>query len=346
MLPQQSRYSCQVSLPGFGEEKQLLLQQARVLIIGAGGLGCPAAQYLAAMGVGAIGIADDDTVSVSNLHRQILYTAADAGMKKAEVACAKLQQQNPDVALICHPIRINDEQVLDIIRGYDLVLDCTDNFDARYLINDACVFLGKPVIYGAIYQYEGQVSVWNAQLPDGTHSPNYRDVYPSVNAAMVPNCTDGGVLPTLAGIIGCMMANEAAKLITRTGDTLAGSILLFDARYMQSRTIRINKTTEVQVKRPPKAAPVVATLSHNKLRENMGNYLLIDVRSEDEHNAFNIGGVNIPMSNLDMAADYLLDGTPVVFYCYSGMRSAEAVKALKHLFATEMYSLEGGIKNW
>ena len=345
MQPNESRYKCQVSLPGFGEEKQQLLRQARVLIIGAGGLGCPAAQYLAAMGIGVLGIADDDVVSVSNLHRQILYTLADAGLKKAEVASLRLKAQNPEVDVICHPVRITDEQVLDIIGDYDIVLDCSDNFDTRYLVNDACVFSGKPVIYGAIYQYEGQLAVWNTRLADGTFSPNYRDVYPSVNATMIPNCTDGGVLPTLAGIIGCMMANEAAKVITGAGDVLAGNVLLFDARYMQSRSIKVNKTTDSQVKRPPKSVSV-PLISHRKLRDNMSNYLLIDVRDEDEHNTFNIGGMNIALSNIHMAADYLLDNTPVVFYCHSGARSAEAIKVLKPLFATEMYSLEGGIKNW
>lgn len=346
MLPDRSRYSCQVSLPGFGAEKQQLLEQAKILIIGAGGLGCPAAQYLAAMGAGCLGIADDDLVSVSNLHRQILYTPADAGQKKAEVACQVLGAQNPSVRFNCINTRVTDENILDLIWQYDVILDCTDNFDTRYLVNDACVFAGKPVVYGAIYQYEGQVAIWNVKNSDGLYSPNYRDVFPSVNASAVPNCSDGGVFPTLAGITGCMMANEAAKLITGTGDLLAGRLLVFDARSMQSRTINIGNTTNNTVKRPPKSNNQVPTLSHKQLKTDGEKYLLVDVRNKDEHDAFNIGGINIPLDNIDQVFEYLDDGRPLVMYCLSGARSAEAVKTIKSLFQTEIYSLENGIRNW
>ncbi|MBS1528645.1 MAG: HesA/MoeB/ThiF family protein, partial [Bacteroidetes bacterium] len=212
-----TRYSCQIALPGFGKTAQKRLRQAKVLVVGGGGLGCPALQYLAAAGVGTIGIADHDTISLSNLHRQILYTPSEVGLKKAIVACEKLRKQNPSIGVIAHDIKVNSDNVVDLIRPYDIIVDGTDNFETRYLLNDAAVLLGKPLIYGAIYQFEGQVAVWNTKNEDGSISPNYRDLYPEVNASQIPNCADGGVMPTLAGIIGCMQANEAIKYITSPG---------------------------------------------------------------------------------------------------------------------------------
>jgi molybdopterin/thiamine biosynthesis adenylyltransferase len=179
-----SRYSCQVALPGFGERAQQLLQQAKVLIVGMGGLGCPAAQYLAAAGVGTLGLADDDIVSISNLHRQILYTPADADFKKVAVAVAKLQAQNPEIDIVPHQFKVTADNVLHLFEQYDVILDGTDNFETRYLLNDAAIILGKPLVYGAIYQFEGQVAVWNVLNADVTRSPNYRDLYPQVDAKL------------------------------------------------------------------------------------------------------------------------------------------------------------------
>jgi molybdopterin/thiamine biosynthesis adenylyltransferase len=223
------RYSCQIALPGFNETAQLRLQQAKVLIVGAGGLGCPAALYLASAGVGTLSIVDFDSVSISNLHRQILYTPSDVGLKKAIVAADKLQQQNPGIKVTGYDIKIISTNVLEILGQYDIVVDGTDNFDTRYLLNDACVLTGKPIVYGAIYQFEGQLAVWNVSNDDGSRGPNYRDLFPQVDATQIPNCADGGVIPTLAGIIGCMQANEVIKYITKTGDLLAGKVMVFDA---------------------------------------------------------------------------------------------------------------------
>src|SRR5476651_1713166 len=182
-----SRYSCQVALPGFGARGQQLLQQARVLIVGMGGLGCPAALYLAASGIGTLGLADDDTVSISNLHRQVLYTPGDAGLPKVAVAVSKLQAQNPDIHIIAHRVKIANDNVLQLFEQYDIIVDGTDNFETRYLLNDAAVISGKPLVYGAIYQFEGQVAIWNIKNADGSRSPNYRDVFPEVDATQVPN---------------------------------------------------------------------------------------------------------------------------------------------------------------
>ena len=206
------RYKCQLALPGFGIENQQKLQDAKVLVVGAGGLGCPAALYLAASGIGTIGIADFDVVSVSNLHRQILYSAADVGLLKAEIACQRLRQQNPQITLTPITQKITHANAIQFISEYDIVVDGTDNFETKYLLNDACVLSGKPMVYAAIYQYEGQVSVLNALNSDGSRSPNYRDLYPSVNASQIPGCAEGGVMPSIAGITGILQANESDQV--------------------------------------------------------------------------------------------------------------------------------------
>ncbi|MEO6456320.1 MAG: HesA/MoeB/ThiF family protein [Ginsengibacter sp.] len=342
------RYSCQLALPGFNEASQQQLQSAKVLIVGMGGLGSPAAQYLVATGVGTIGIADFDIVSISNLHRQILYSPADVGLKKVVVASKKLQQQNSDTCLIQHDVKITSENVMEIILPYEIVVDCTDNFDAKYLLNDACVLTGKPLVYGAIYQYEGQVAVWNILNSDGTRTPNYRDLFPSVNSTQVPDCAEGGVMPTLAGIIGCMQANEVIKYLTKTGDLLAGKILMFDAQTMQSRIIKLGSITKTKITAltGTVAQPVI---SANDLKEAIHKnvYELIDVRTLEEHNSFNIGGRNFPVNELENNISYPDNGKTLVLYCSSGKRSGEAVKLLKNKFPDiNIFSLEGGLKAW
>lgn len=241
------RYQCQIALPGFGISSQKLLKDARVLIIGMGGLGCPCAQYLASSGIGTIGIADDDIISVSNLHRQILYTPEDIGLPKIEVAAKKLQQQNPSVNIIPLNFRVISENVINLISEYDLIIEGTDNFETKYLLNDACVLTGKPLVYGAIYQYEGQVSIWNIHREDGTCSPNYRDVFPDVNASQIPNCREGGVIPTLAGIVGCMQANEAIKYLTGSEDLLAGKLWIMNVNNGRTQIIKLKKSSTVQI---------------------------------------------------------------------------------------------------
>jgi sulfur-carrier protein adenylyltransferase/sulfurtransferase len=348
MQPDLLRYSCQMALPGFNETSQHLLQNARVLIVGTGGLGCPAAQYLAAAGVGTLGIADFDTVSVGNLHRQILFTPDELGQKKALVACEKLQKQNPGIKLVPHVLKVSSANVMELLQQYDLVLDGTDNFDAKYLLNDACAMAGKPLVYGAIYQFEGQVAVWNVQHQDGSFSPNYRDVYPEVDASQVPNCTEGGVIPTLAGIIGCMQANEVIKYITRTGELLAGKMLLVDAHTMQSRIIKLGTVTKTSINTLTQTEEV-PTISPKELQEGLVTklYELVDVRNLAEREAFDIGGEHIPLAELDEEALQLDSEKPLVFYCASGKRSAEAVKRLRTRYPNrQMLSLDGGLKAW
>jgi len=338
------RYSCQMALPGFSEATQRLLQNARVLIAGAGGLGCPAAQYLAAAGLGTLGIADFDVVSTSNLHRQILFTPADAGKKKALIAAARLQKQNPGISVIAHDLRITSQNVMELVNRYDIIVDCTDNFETRYLLNDAGVLAGKPIVYGAIYQF----AVWNIKNEDRTMSPNYRDLFPDVDASQIPNCAEGGVIPTLAGIIGCMQANEVIKYITKTGELLAGKILIFDAQSMQSRTIKIGQVTHMHISRM-KETVIVPTVSVDELKNQIaGNSVrLVDVRTEQERDEFNIGGEHIPLDELPDRAAGLDTTVHTVFYCGTGKRSGEAVKDLRKKYPDAcIFSLDGGLKAW
>jgi len=340
-----TRYSCQIALPGFSQSAQLLLQKARVLIVGAGGLGCPAAQYMAATGIGTVGIADFDTVSVSNLHRQILYTPEDAGLSKAAIACERLQKQNPGIKLVPHEIKIRSDNVLDIFQQYDLIVDGTDNFETRYLLNDAAVLLGKPLVYGAIYQFEGQVAVWNIKNTDGTFSPNYRDLFPEVDATQIPNCAEGGVIPTLAGIIGCIQANEVIKYITRTGELLAGKILMLDAQTLQSRIIKIgavSKTKITALKQTINTPTISVTDLKKGLEKNL--FELIDVRTERERDQFDIGGKHIPLIELEDHLEYFSGTGTKVLYCSTGKRSADAVKVIKQKYPNaKVFSLDGGL---
>jgi len=342
------RYSCQIALPEFGKRGQELLRQARVLIAGVGGLGCPAAQYIAASGIGTIGIADYDTISHGNLHRQILYTPEEVGLKKTTVACTKLQLQNPDVTLIPHDIQIGSDNVFELISQYDIVVDGTDNFETRYLLNDACCLAGKPLVYGAIYQYEGQVTLFNLRNADETRGPNLRDLFPEVDASQIPNCAEGGVLPTVAGMIGCMQANEVIKYLTGIGDLLSGKLLILDALTLQSRIVKIGTVTKtvVQQLQPTVAVPLISPADLKKgLSKDL--YELIDVRSISERESYNIGGTHIPHGDIGNSLPYLKTDKPIILYCATGKRSAEAITAIRKQNPSAMlFSLGGGIKAW
>jgi len=343
-----ARYSCQLALPDFNEATQQKLQSAKVLIAGVGGLGCPCGLYLAASGIGTIGIADYDTISITNLHRQVLYTEEELGLKKSVIACAKLQNQNPGISVISHDVKITSQNVMELINRYDIIVDCTDNFDTRYLLNDACVLQHKPLVYGAIYQYEGQVSVWNVSNNDGTRSPNYRDVFPAVNAAQIPNCADGGVMPSLTGIIGCMQANEVIKYLRNDSEILSGKLLMFNVRTMQSTVIKTGNITKTKITSLADIAkePLISVM---EVKEEITNntYQLIDVRTPDEHASFNIGGENFHLNELEKNIRELKDTKPIILYCSTGKRSGEAVRYLKQQFpGINIFSLEGGLEKW
>lgn len=335
------RYQCQMALPGFGMASQELLKNAKVLIVGMGGLGCPTAQYLASSGVGTIGIVDDDIVSLSNLHRQILYSPEDIGAYKVDVAAKRLQQQNPSVSIIPYKVRITSSNVMELISEFDLIIEGTDNFETKCLLNDACVLARKPLVYGAIYQDEGQVSIWNVLQKDGSYSPNYRDVFPNAEESQVPNCREGGVLPTLAGIVGCMQANEAIKYLIGSKETLAGKLWMMNVMNGKTQIIKLKKTS-IQISG---LTQTVQRISYEEFKRNQKKFEIIDVRTKEEHQQFNIGGKNIPLDELDKHFPFLSSvSNPIMMYCQSGKRSMEAVRKIKKVFPEkEVFSLKNGI---
>src|SRR5215204_3223319 len=238
------RYHRQIILPEFGEEGQQKLLKARVLVIGAGGLGCPALQYLAAAGVGTLGIVDDDVVALNNLHRQVLYSVNDIGLSKAKRAAHILQQLNPDIKIISYNQRLATQNALTLIDDYDIIIDGTDNFSTRYMINDACVLLNKPLVYGAISQFEGQVSVFKNK---NENNVNYRDIFPDPpKDGEVLNCAEAGVLGILPGIIGTMMANETIKLITGIGEALIDQLFTYNALNNQVYILNLSARKETR----------------------------------------------------------------------------------------------------
>jgi len=339
------RYQCQMALPGFGKEAQERLRNARILVVGAGGLGCPALQYLAAAGIGTLGIADDDTVSESNLHRQILYTPEDTGLPKAETAAKKLRRQNPSVNVMVHNERVTSANVAGLIAGYDLIIEGTDNFETKTLLNDACVLAGKPLVYGAIYQFEGQVAVWNVKQADGSFSAHYRDVFPGAEHAQVPNCRDGGVIPTLAGIVGCMQANEALKFFTRPEELLAGKLWMINLANGKTRIIQLKKHTQTAM---AGLSPTVQQLSWEEVQEKLKHprVALIDVRTEDKHQHFHVGGKNIPIDQLESRSAELEPYDELIFYCTSGNKSTRAARLSASLLPdSKVYSLINGISS-
>ncbi|MBP2617772.1 HesA/MoeB/ThiF family protein [Chryseobacterium jejuense] len=335
------RYECQIALPGFGRVSQELLKNARVLIVGMGGLGCPTAQYLASSGVGTIGIADDDIVSLSNLHRQILYTPEDVGTYKVNVAAKRLQQQNPSVSIIPYKLRITSSNVIELISEFDLIIEGTDNFETKCLLNDACVLTGKPLVYGAIYQHEGQVSIWNVLQKDGSYSSNYRDVFPNAEESQVPNCREGGVIPTLAGIVGCMQANEAIKYLIRSEETLAGKLWIMNVMSGRTQIIKLRKTS-VQITDLPQT---VQLMGFEEFKQNKNDFATIDVRTKEEHQNFNMGGKNIPLDELEEQYPFISSiSNPIIIYCQSGKRSMEAARKIKKEFPEkDVFSLKNGI---
>ncbi len=236
------RYHRQMILPGVGPEGQARLKSARVAVVGAGGLGVPVLQYLAAAGVGRLGVVEMDRVEISNLHRQVLYTAEDLGRPKALVAQERLKALNPLVEVVAYPVRLTSENALEILKDYDLLIDASDNFPTRYLVNDAAVLLGKPLVYGAIYQFEGQVAVFHAPTREGVLGPCYRCLFPKPPPpGQVPSCAEAGVFGVLPAVVGSLMAQEALKLLLGLGESLAGYLLLYDALTVSFRKLRVKR---------------------------------------------------------------------------------------------------------
>jgi adenylyltransferase/sulfurtransferase len=344
-VAEQSRYSRHLLLPEIGVAGQEKLRDARVLVVGAGGLGCPVLQYLAAAGIGTLGVIDGDTVAVSNLHRQILFTPADVGQPKATVAVARLLAQNPLINGQAHPVFLTRDNVLDRLAGYDLIVDGSDNFATRYLVNDACVLLGKPLVFGSIYRFEGQVSVFN--VGDG---PTYRCLYP--DPSDLPACAEAGVLGVLSGIVGCLMANEVIKLLTGAGELLTGRLLLFDALTMQFQTIGFaTDPANKQITDLPAGLPVCDPVPAISYPDYLAwtardeTVLLIDVRQPDEADRRSLGGQLIPLTELLTHPEQVPTDRPIVVHCQSGRRSSQVVAFLRKRGYTQVWDLTGGINN-
>jgi molybdopterin/thiamine biosynthesis adenylyltransferase/rhodanese-related sulfurtransferase len=347
------RYSRQTNLKGFGTVAQQKLQKAKVLVVGAGGLGVPALQYLAGMGVGTLGIVDGDTVSATNLNRQILYYESEIGMPKTEVAFAKLHQQNPSIYIKPFSVFLSVDNALDIIQQFDLVIDATDNFSARYLINDACVILGKPFIYGAIQHYEGHISVFNYK--DG---PTYRCLYPDFpSAGEIPDCNTAGVLGVVPGIIGCQQALEAVKVITGIGKIASGFLRIFDFLNNDQYEVKLKlKLESKQIKVLQKSyeepsCSVIRLLQTNELYDwfvTNKPFLLLDVRERQEYEKVHLQKSTLkPLSNFVGNSLSPQDNVPIVTYCQKGGRSLKAAQTLlENNEAIEVYSLAGGLDQW
>ncbi len=350
-----TRYNRQIQLPGFGYEAQQKLQQARVLVIGAGGLGVPVLQYLTGMGIGTIGIADGDTINITNLHRQVLYTERDVDQSKVRMAVKSLAAINRHVRLNPFFDNITRDNILDLLRDYDLIIDATDNFSARYLINDACVISGKPYVYGAVHQHEGQLSVFNYQ--DG---PTYRCLYPVPPAAgEIPDCNIAGVLGVVPGIVGCQQALQAVKVITGMGKNLSGYLQLFDFLNDEQYKIKLKakpenkQITQLQDNYDNAAAcstvTVIKPAELNSWYSGNRNFYLMDVREEHEFAQVHLEEAHLhplsQISELDLRG-FPAD-VPVVTFCQKGGRSTQAAQLLQEKYPQlPIYNLQGGMEQW
>lgn len=359
------RYSRHLIMPEVGMEGQKKLKAARVLCIGAGGLGSPMALYLAAAGVGRLGLVDFDVVDYSNLHRQIIHSTKDVGRPKLESARDRLKALNPDIHVETHEVRLTSANALELFSQYDIVADGTDNFPTRYLVNDACVLSGKPNVYGSIFRFEGQASVF--ALPDG---PCYRCLYPEPPPpGLVPSCAEGGVLGILPGIIGVIQATEAVKLILGQGRSLAGRLLLFDALEMKFRELKLRKDADCPIcgthrtihqlidyeqfcglAEPPADQAAIPVISVEELKAKMDrseDFYLLDVREPNEYDICKISGSHlIPLGQLQSRVHELSTAGDIVVHCKSGMRSAKAVQFLRESGFRRVRNLQGGILAW
>jgi len=356
------RYSRHLIIPDVGMIGQKRLKNAKVLVVGAGGLGSPALLYLAAAGVGTLGILDFDVVDESNLQRQVIHGQSDVGKSKAVSAAESVAEINPFVEVILHTDRLESSNALEIFAGYDLILDGTDNFATRYLVNDACVLLNKPYVWGSIFRFEGQVSLFWAE-----YGPQYRDLYPEPPPpGMVPSCAEGGVLGVLCASIGSTMVTEAIKLITGIGETLLGRLMVYDALEMTYRTVKIRRDpagepiTELidydafcgAVSEQAADAAASHTISATQLKQKMDAgeaFTLIDVREQNEFEIVSIpGAVLIPKGDImsGEALSLIPQDKPVILHCKSGARSAEALAVLHKAGFSDAVHVGGGVLAW
>jgi adenylyltransferase/sulfurtransferase len=360
------RYSRHLIMPEVGMDGQLKLKNAKVLCIGTGGLGAPLGVYLAAAGVGRIGLVDFDVVDNSNLQRQILFGTKDVGRPKIAAAADRLRDLNPDIQIETFETRLTSDNALELFKDYDIIVDGTDNFPTRYLVNDACVLLGKPNVYGSIFRFEGQATIF--AYPGG---PCYRCLYPEPPPpGLVPSCAEGGVLGVLPGIVGSIQAAETLKLILGAGDSLVGRLLLFDALAMKFRELKLRKNPEcpacgehrtitklidyeefcgIRGEEAPAMASTVPEITPKELKARLDkgdDLFILDVREPHEYQICNIGGKLIPLGEISRRAHELDSSREIVVHCRSGKRSAEAAEFLRTAGFRKVLNLKGGILAW
>jgi molybdopterin/thiamine biosynthesis adenylyltransferase/rhodanese-related sulfurtransferase len=360
------RYSRHLIMPEVGMEGQLKLKRARVLTIGTGGLGAPLGLYLAAAGVGHLGLVDFDVVDSSNLQRQVTFTTADVGKPKSAAAKARLSALNPAIEIVSYETRLTSDNALELFRDYDIIVDGTDNFPTRFLVNDACVLLGKPNVYGSIFRFEGQATVFG--YPGG---PCYRCLYPEPPPpGLVPSCAEGGVLGVLPGIVGSIQAMETIKLILGTGEPLVGRLLLFDALAMRFRELKLKKNPDCPLCGDHRTitklidyeefcgirgeeAPAMTdgipeiTATELKSRQDRGEKVFIlDVREPHEYQICNLNGKLIPLGELPRRVNELDSSVEMVVHCRSGKRSADAIHFLQTAGFKKLWNLKGGVLAW
>jgi len=360
------RYSRHLIMPEVGMEGQLKLKNARVLCIGTGGLGAPLGLYFAAAGVGQIGLVDFDVVDFTNLQRQVLFGTTDVGRPKITAAADRLRNLNPEIRIDAIEARLSSENALELFRDYDIIVDGTDNFPTRYLVNDACVLLGKPNVYGSIFRFEGQVTVFG--YPDG---PCYRCLYPEPPPpGLVPSCAEGGVLGVLPGIVGTIQAAETLKLIIGKGQPLVGRLLLFDALAMKFRELKLRKNPDCPVcgthrsvtklidyaefcgirgEEAPSTVTNIPEITPTELKSRLDrgdDLYILDVREPHEYQICNIDGHLIPLGELPRRVHELDSSREIVAHCRSGKRSAEAVEFLQKAGFRKIWNLKGGILAW
>lgn len=362
------RYSRHLIIPEFNIAGQQRLKEAKVLVVGSGGLGAPLLQYLAAAGVGHIGIVDFDIVEDHNLQRQVLFGISDVGESKAEAAKARLENLNPYIDIKTYNTRLSSENALEIISQYDVVADGTDNFPTRYLVNDACVLLDKVNVYASIYRFDGQVSVFNYVDPaTGERGPNYRDLYASPPPpGLVPSCAEGGVLGVLPGIIGSLQASEVIKVVSGIGDPLSGRLFIFDALGFSTRILKVRRdpANPINGENPTQTelidydyfcglapsqqeeedvVPEISVSEFEELRTGGLPFQLIDVREPYEYDIVNISGQLIPVGKIVDHLEKISRDKKVILHCRTGKRSANAIRELREKGFDNLFNLKGGI---
>ena len=360
------RYSRHLIMPEVGMEGQLKLKNAKVLLIGTGGLGAPLGLYLAAAGVGHLGLVDFDVVDFTNLQRQVTFGSDDVGKPKTAAAQARLSNLNPDIQIETFETKLTSENALELFKNFDIIVDGTDNFPTRYLVNDACILLGKPNVYGSIFRFEGQVTVFG--MPDG---PCYRCLYPEPPPpGLVPSCAEGGVLGVLPGIVGSIQAMETIKLILGTGESLKGRLLLFDALAMKFRELKLRKNHSCpmcgdhptitklidyyefcgvrgeEAPGPDVQVPEITPLDLKSRLDRGDDLFILDVREPHEFQICNLNGHLIPLGELPRRVHELDSSREIVAHCRSGKRSAEAVDFLHKAGFRKILNLKGGILAW